>query len=83
MGRPQTVRNETVACFIFLLLILATRAPADPMIINLWPGTPPGDTKEWPPEADQTKPDDKLIACRRIIKLAKRTKVRADQILRC
>jgi len=42
---------------------------AEPVILNLWPDRPPGDTKELPPEADQTKPTDKLIAGRRIIKL--------------
>jgi acetyl esterase/lipase len=42
---------------------------AEPVVMNLWPGKPPGDTKELPPEADQTKPEDKLIAGRRIIKL--------------
>ena len=42
---------------------------AEPLTINVWPGKPPGDTKELPPEADQTKPEDRLIAGRRIIKL--------------
>ena len=42
---------------------------AEPVTLNLWPAKPPGDTKELPPEADQTKPDDRLIAWRRIIKL--------------
>lgn len=42
---------------------------AEPQTINVWPGKPPGDTKELPPEADQTKPEDRLIADRRIIKL--------------
>lgn len=46
--------------------------PADagePLVLNLWPGTPPGETKTLPAEADLTKPEDKLIAGRRIIKL--------------
>ena len=59
------------------LLILACLAAlsgsvafsAEPLTINVWPGKPPGDTKELPPEADQTKPEDRLIAGRRIIKL--------------
>ena len=42
---------------------------AEPLTLNVWPGKPPGETKELPPEADQTKPQDKLIAGRRIIKL--------------
>jgi len=42
---------------------------AEPLTFNVWPGKPPGETKELPPEADQTKPQDRLIAGRRIIKL--------------
>jgi acetyl esterase/lipase len=54
--------------------VLAVLAPppaaaAEPVVLNLWPATPPGETKDLPPEADQTKPDDRLIAGRRIIKL--------------
>lgn len=45
-------------------------APAEPLTWNLWPGQPPGVFKELPPEVDKTTPDDKLIAGRRIIKLA-------------
>ncbi|MCS7466999.1 alpha/beta hydrolase [Stieleria sp. ICT_E10.1] len=44
-------------------------AAGDPIVLNVWPGMPPGETKTLPAEADQTKPDDKLIAGRRIIKL--------------
>lgn len=47
----------------------AVAAPPPSLTLNLWPGTPPGETKTLPPEADQTKTDDKLIAGRRIIKL--------------
>ncbi|MCA9136804.1 MAG: alpha/beta hydrolase [Planctomycetales bacterium] len=54
-------------CFS-LALASATQA-AEPIVLNVWPGTPPGETKELPAEADQTKPEDKLIAGRRIIKL--------------
>jgi acetyl esterase/lipase len=53
-----------------LLLAWALSAiAAEPLVLNLWPGKPPGDTKELQPESDQTKPEDKLIAGRRIIKL--------------
>lgn len=40
------------------------------VIINLWPQTPPGPAREVGEEVDITKPDDRLIAGRRIIKLA-------------
>lgn len=42
---------------------------ADPVVVDLWPGPPPAPVVELPPEADQTKPTDTLIAGRRIIKL--------------
>ncbi|MFM9029323.1 MAG: alpha/beta hydrolase [Opitutaceae bacterium] len=51
---------------IFALPALAA-APA--LTLDVWPGTPPGDSKELPPEADQTKDTDRLIGGRRIIKL--------------
>ena len=56
------------------LLALTAAVPSvgwamEPVTLNVWPGKPPGETKDLPPEADQTKPEDKLIAGRRIIKL--------------
>lgn len=54
--------------FLASLPVLALTA-AEPLVLNVWPGPPPGETKPLPPEADQTKDTDKLIAGRRIIKL--------------
>ncbi|MBL9201575.1 MAG: alpha/beta hydrolase [Opitutaceae bacterium] len=54
---------------LLLLVLAAQLQAAAPLVLNVWPGTPPGDTKTLPPEADQTKDSDKLIAGRRIIKL--------------
>lgn len=56
-----------LACLV--LLLLAPVTAAEPLVLNLWPGRPPGDDRALPPEADQTKDTDKLIAGRRIIKL--------------
>ena len=42
---------------------------ADPVVLNLWPGKAPGETKEFPPEADTTKDDGRLVAGRRVIRL--------------
>jgi acetyl esterase/lipase len=56
----------------FCLLVVfagASAFGAEPLVLDLWPGKPPGEVKELPPEADQTKPEDRLIAGRRIIKL--------------
>jgi acetyl esterase/lipase len=60
--------NHRLALLIWLVAPCASLA-AEPITVNLWPAKPPGEAKELPPEADQTKPDDKLIAGRRIIKL--------------
>jgi acetyl esterase/lipase len=58
---------------LWLALAIATGPgdvlASDPIISNVWPETPPGETKALPPESDQTKPEDDLIAGRRIIKL--------------
>ncbi|MFT5410177.1 MAG: acetyl esterase/lipase [Verrucomicrobiales bacterium] len=53
-----------------LFFALAANAScAEPIVVDLWPGVPPGPARELSAEADLTKPDDKLIAGRRIIKL--------------
>lgn len=54
---------------LFVFTNCASTRAAKPIVVDLWPGQPPGETKVLPPESDQTKPDDKLIAGRRIIKL--------------
>lgn len=57
-------------CLLALLSLAASASAAVPAtVLNVWPGTPPGETKPLPPEVDQTKDTDKLIAGRRIIKL--------------
>ena len=61
------IRLKTLSTLLMLSAI--SLSAAEPLTLNLWPGKPPGDTKELPPEADQTKDSDKLIAGRRIIKL--------------
>ena len=59
-----------VSLFVLLVVIRGSLSQAsEPVTLNVWPGRPPGETKELPPEADQTKPEDRLIAGRRIIKL--------------
>jgi acetyl esterase/lipase len=61
--------NTIRLCALFVLSCNSGASAAEPLTINIWPGQPPGETKELPPETDQTKPEDKLIAGRRIIKL--------------
>lgn len=51
-------------------LAMQTLLSAQPQVLNLWPATPPGPAaKTDGAERDLTKPEDKLIAGRRIIKL--------------
>ncbi|QDV40788.1 Acetylxylan esterase precursor [Stieleria neptunia] len=62
------------ACLIALIAASAFPslphvAAGDPIVMNVWPDKPPGETQTLPEEADQTKPVDRLIAGRRIIKL--------------
>jgi acetyl esterase/lipase len=61
--KPFLFATALSLCHCFL------SSAAEPITLNVWPSRPPGETKELPPEADQTKPEDKLIAGRRIIKL--------------
>ncbi|MFT5322936.1 MAG: acetyl esterase/lipase [Planctomycetaceae bacterium] len=62
-------RSRVLLLFLALTVSGSRSFAGEPLVLDLWPGTPPGETKELPPEADLTKPDDKLIAGRRIIKL--------------
>jgi len=50
-------------------IMATTSLAAIPTILNIWPGKPPGETKELPAEVDLTKDTDNLIAGKRIIKL--------------
>lgn len=55
--------------FLIVAFAIDGASAADPLVRNVWPGKPPGESRQLPPEADQTKPEDRLIAGRRIIKL--------------
>jgi len=56
-------------CSIMFGIMATTSLAAIPTILNIWPGKPPGETKELPAEVDLTKDTDNLIAGKRIIKL--------------
>lgn len=84
-GLPQAIQDEPECArqwrqnllilgmhwriIIAALFCAAIGRAAEPVIMNLWPGAPPGPAVDLPAEADQTKPSDPLIAGRRIIKL--------------
>lgn len=56
----------TAALFLLSPSVLASE-PA--ITLDLWPGKPPGETEELPPEVDTTKDSDQLIAGRRVARI--------------
>jgi len=58
-----------LSAFIVVVFLGAAASAAEPTVIDLWPGKPPGETKELPPETDTTKPTDNPVGDRKIIKL--------------
>lgn len=54
---------------LFWTVVFAGVAAAQPQVVTLWPGKPPGEVKELPPEEDINKPTDKPVGGRPIIKL--------------
>jgi len=66
LGATICLRMATLGC---LLMASSFSISADPVVIKLWPGTPPGDTKELPAESDLTKPGDGQVAGRSVIRL--------------
>lgn len=61
------VRRLSPALF---LAALALGAPPPPgPTLDVWPGRPPGETRTLPAEADQTRPTDKLVAGRPVLRL--------------
>ncbi len=58
-----------ISCLLCLVASTSWVHANEPTVLNIWPGKAPGETKELPPEVDKTKPEDRLIAGRRIIKL--------------
>ncbi len=62
-------RVRQILAMSVLLAGVETLPASEPLVLNVWPSSPPGEKVELPPEADQTKTTDKLIAERKIIKL--------------
>ena len=63
-GLFSFMRTPRVLLVLALAFSSASGLAATPSVtLELWPGTPPGDEGlTFPPEADQTKPTDRLIA---------------------
>lgn len=64
----KSLRPVLFVCLIFSVLGSSDAARAQE-VIPLWPGKPPGETKEFPPEADTTQPGDNLIDGRRLMRI--------------
>lgn len=63
------MKSTTRCCRLPLLAGAALAASEPSLVVNVWPGLPPGESRPLPPEGDQTKDNDPLVAGRRIIKL--------------
>ena len=63
-------RSSTVACMVMSIAIASSNGGAsEPTVLKLWPAAPPGENLGLPPESDRTRPEDDLIAGRRVIRL--------------
>jgi acetyl esterase/lipase len=65
----QTLIHPLLMLTLVTMFVTSTLNAAEPQVINLWPGQPPGETKELPPEVDTTKPTDNLIDGRRLMRI--------------
>jgi acetyl esterase/lipase len=54
---------------VVCLTLSGVCAAEKPLTLDLWPARPPGDTVALPPEADTTKPEDRMVAGRRVIRI--------------
>lgn len=67
--RFVSLSRSLCVCLCVLAFSSAAQARDPDVVINLWPGNPPGSPIKTGPEQDFTKPEDRLIAGRKIIKL--------------
>lgn len=63
----RTLSTAAAVVLFFSTTCLAAREPD--AVLPLWPGKPPGETTELPPEADTSKPGVGLIAGKPLIRL--------------
>src|SRR6185503_7937273 len=52
-----------------LTAIFVSQTFGAPKVIDLWPGTAPGETGDAKPEGDTTKPTDGMVAGKRVIRI--------------
>ncbi|MBM81779.1 MAG: xylanase [Planctomycetaceae bacterium] len=76
------MKNSILLVPVVCCLCLTSAPAAEPIVIDLWQGEIPGPAAQTNgPEKDLTKPTDRLIAGRRIIKLANVSKPQAHVYL--
>lgn len=61
--------KSRLVLFVATLAVTLTTLAAEIKPVALWPGKAPGETKELPPEADMTKPSDKPVGGKTLIRL--------------
>jgi acetyl esterase/lipase len=69
MPSRRASRCLTAVVLLGLLARAGAAAPPTPLVIDLWPGQPPGEAVTLEPEADRTKPQDPLVAGRRVARI--------------
>lgn len=69
MNRKTLLLHGGICLVAGSILLAASNPLSAAQVIDLWPGQPPGESKELPPEADTTKPGDNLIAGQRVMRI--------------
>lgn len=62
-------RRRRFAPALWLAAVAVGAPPPAGPTLDVWPGRPPGETRTLPPEADQTRANDRLVAGRPVIRL--------------
>lgn len=63
------MKNWISAVILLGAAAVHTARAAQPVVWDLWPGNPPGDSASLPPEFDRTGPESRLVAGRRVTRL--------------
>lgn len=66
---PGLARSAIATGLLVLASLFSAESLTGAETINLWPGKPPGDTSELPPEADTSGPDGRNVAGKSVIRL--------------
>src|SRR5690606_42159124 len=67
LPRPTGCHLRRLAHILVLACTMLPLTALEPL--RLWPGRAPGETAELPPEGDTTKPSDRLVAGRPVVRI--------------